>query len=186
MNLIDQIIKKIKKRSHLAGASRVSRQAHLRLPQLRILFLYNLIDGHLNVDAPNLRVVGCETYLDKIRLQNPESVRELHLCFFDVELTAYPNVKLLTVQQAHTFPSSLSCNLLKRLPQLNEIRIQFKPTYGDRNYYSIIDFNLIRKALFQLLDERESLNAKTAIRFEHVLLYSTDQLEQLRKDQFVC
>lgn len=161
----------------------------LRLPQLQILFLYNLVDGCLNVDAPNLRVLHCETHLDKIQLTTPESVRELHVAFFDPELTAYPNVQMLTVQQAHTFDRDLADRLLKHLLQLHELRIQFKPTYSDLNhlnYYSRVDFVKVRKVLSQLLDERERLNGNTAIRFEHLPLHGFDELEQLRKEQFVC
>ena len=104
----------------------------LRLPELLVLFVYSLVDGQLNVEAPKLRVLRCECPLAKIRLKTPTSVHDLHLAFFDPELPAYRNVELLTVQQAYPLPICLAYNLMNRLHHLKELRIQYPPSIAIR------------------------------------------------------
>lgn len=158
----------------------------LRLPNLKVLYVYNIVDGRLNVDAPKLTVLYCETQLNRINLSQPTSVCELHLNQFDAELAAYRDVQLLTVQQAHIFPASLNYGLMNRLHRLNEIRIRFQPSYGDSNYCDrLSNFEQIRETLAMLLTERSHVKAQTAIIFEGIRIDSHQQVKELNKNSFV-
>ena len=151
-----------------------------------MLFLYNLVDEQLRLDAPKLQVLHCECSLNRIDLKEPTSVHDLHVALFDAELAAYRNVRRLTVQRAHQFPVALHYNLLNRLHRLKDLRIKFEPTFGDPKHTNCSgDFRQVQNTLCKLVNERNQVNAQTTIRFEDIQIDSIDQIGQLNRRDFI-
>lgn len=149
----------------------------LTLPKLKVFYLYNLRNGILTIDCPNLKVLNCRNGLEVTKIVHKKSIVHLDNYFFENGLRNFKGVEYLKIHDCMSFENNLKQNFLKHLPNLKELRIRFNKSFST-------NFDKTKETLRDLIGEKKSLNKKVNIYFEDALLTDTKQIDELNEKNY--